>query len=114
MEMSTGRPEPQLTFHLNAYFSEADLGGEDVFQTWSPVREPHPMLTIRRSSFQRVVHGRDARRIASEIDKVQGGGERRIYYAGSYAVHGMGLLEQALVSGEKVADLLLGDLFPDQ
>lgn len=114
VEMSTGRPEPQLTFHLNAYFSEADLGGEDVFQTWSPVREPHPMLTIRRSSFQRVVHGRDARRIASEIDKLQGGGERRIYYAGSYAVHGMGLLEQALVSGEKVADLLLGDLFPDQ
>jgi len=41
-------------------------------------------------------------------------GKNKIYYAGSYAVYGMGLLEQAAKSGRIAAELALNNLFDEK
>ena len=38
-----------------------------------------------------------------------GAGENGVYYCGSYAAYGMGLLEQGVESAERVAELILAD-----
>lgn len=104
VEMSSGRKEPQLTFWLNEYYPDAKFDG-NIFQTWSPIEVPKADLTIQRSDFQRVVHSNDSKDIVSEIEKIQG--TNGIYFAGSYTEYGMGLLEQALISGRRATDQLL-------
>jgi predicted NAD/FAD-binding protein len=106
VEMSSGRKEPQLTFWLNEYYPDAEFG-ENIFQTWSPTHDPKAELIIQRSDFQRVVHSNESKNIVSEIETIQG--RDGIYFAGSYSEYGMGLLEQALISGEKASNRLLCD-----
>lgn len=107
VEMSSGRQEPQLTIWLNVFYPDSNFDA-NVFQTWAPTHTPKPELTIRRSDFERVVHTQDAANYVSEIEKEQG--KDGIYYAGSYCIYGMGLLEQALISGKNASDQVLHDL----
>ena len=105
--MSSGRQEPQLTFWLNEFYPDANFD-TNFFQTWAPIHPPSKGTMIRKSYFERVVHSRDTRSFVADIDKEQG--KDNIYYAGSYSVYGMGLLEQALLSGMKVSDKVFNDL----
>jgi len=107
VEMSSGRNEPQLTFWLNEFYPDATFD-KNVFQTWAPINTPKEDTIIRHSQFERVVHSNDARSYITDINKEQG--NNGIYYAGSYCVYGMGLLEQALISGKEVSKLVLNDM----
>jgi predicted NAD/FAD-binding protein/cyclopropane fatty-acyl-phospholipid synthase-like methyltransferase len=107
VEMSSGRKEPQLTFWLNAFFPDARFD-ENVFQTWAPTHAPKAELILRRSDFERVVHTKDAKAYIDEINELQG--KDGIYFAGSYTVYGMGLLEQALISGKHASNTVLRDI----
>jgi len=107
VEMSSGRKEPQLTFWLNEFYPDAEFDG-NVFQTWSPTHQPQAELIIRRSDFERVVHSSNSRSIISEIENLQG--KDSIFFAGSYSAYGMGLLEEALISGRKASDRVLVDI----
>jgi hypothetical protein len=64
---------------------------QNVPQTWNP--HTRPTNIIKECFFQRVVHTSDTPNILADIKNIQG--RNGIYYAGAYAVDGMGLLEQA-------------------
>ena len=108
VELKSGSDEPQLTFWLNEFYPDSKFS-TNVFQTWAPLRTPKSELIVKKYDFQRVVHTSATREMVSEIESEQGKG--RIYYAGSYCVYGMGLLEQALISGRKTAEDVLEELF---
>ena len=57
---------------------------------------------------QRVVHSVDTPRILSTVQALQGC--HGLYYVGAYSVDGMGLLEQAAISGQKVAERILAEV----
>ena len=80
-----------------------------MFQTWAPLRTPKSELIVKKCDFQRVVHTSATRGLISEIESEQG--KESIYYAGAYCVYGMGLLEQALISGRTTAENVLEELF---
>ena len=107
VEMSSGRQEPQLTFWLNEFYPDCNFD-TNVFQTWAPSHPPQKEKIIMRSDFERVVHAKDSRSYVADINNVQG--KDGIYFAGSYCVYGMGLLEQALISGQNVSQLILNSL----
>ena len=98
----------QLTVWLNAYYPECEFG-RDTFETWNCLHAPREESVIKTAHFKRVVHTIETPHLLREIEAEQGVG--RVWYAGSYAVHGMGLLEQAAVSGRSAAAGVLEHLF---
>ena len=107
VEMSSGRKEPQLTFWLNEFYPDAEFDG-NFFQTWSPAHKPQAELIIRKSEFERVVHTARSRSIISQIEHLQG--KDGIFFAGSYSAYGMGLLEEALISGSRASTGVLSNI----
>ena len=91
----------QLTVWLNEYYPDVRFP-EETFQTWNPLRRPKNVT--KQVNFMRVVHTANTPRILKEIADLQG--QDGIYYAGSYCVFGMGLLEQAALSGQLAAELI--------
>jgi predicted NAD/FAD-binding protein len=55
VDMSSGRPEPQLTFWLNEFYPDSHFDS-NVFQTWAPSHQPKEGTIIKRSDFERVRH----------------------------------------------------------
>ena len=108
VQMDPNQEESQLTFWLNRYYEHIDFDG-DVFQTWAPIRPPREDFVIQKFDFTRVIHTPLSKRMVKMVQEQQG--KNGIYYAGSYAVYGMGLLEQAAQSGRIAAKLVLDDLF---
>lgn len=108
VEMKHGYDEAQLTFWLNEVYPDSRFSS-NVFQTWAPMHSPKPDTIIKKACFQRVVHTTNTRHLVSQIESLQG--KEGIYFAGSYTVYGMGLLEQALISGRSAANRALDDLF---
>ena len=78
------------------------------YHQWAPRTRPREDLIIKECNFQRIVHTKSSKENLEAIEREQG--ERGIYYAGSYSVYGMGLLEQALISGTMEAERVLQDL----
>jgi predicted NAD/FAD-binding protein len=105
VEIQPGSPMSQLTVWLNEYYPNVNFP-EDTFETWNAFL---PMKGVTKEvHFQRVVHSEHTPQLLKEIEAEQGKGG--IYFAGSYSVYGMGLLEQAAISGKKAAARLLADL----
>lgn len=94
----------QLTVWLNEYYPDVKFP-EATFQTWNPLRRPKNVT--KQVNFMRVVHTANTPRILKQIRSLQG--EGGIYYAGSYCVFGMGLLEQAALSGQVVAEIIMAE-----
>eukprot|EP00980_Cylindrotheca_fusiformis_P029630 scaffold23625_cov137-Cylindrotheca_fusiformis.AAC.15 len=111
VEMNEGIEEPQLTFWLNKVYPDSNFSS-NVFQTWAPLRVPKPGTILKKASFERVVHTTSTRNLISEIEAEQG--KDGIYFAGSYTVYGMGLLEQALISGRKAAESVISDMLDSE
>ena len=111
VRMEPSREEPQLTFWLNKYYQDIDFDG-DVFQTWAPVEPPNEELVIKKFELSRVIHTSSSKEMVKAVQAAQG--KNKIYYAGSYAVYGMGLLEQAAKSGRIAAELALNNLFDEK
>ncbi|KAL3943268.1 MAG: hypothetical protein SGBAC_002677 [Bacillariaceae sp.] len=107
VEMKKEFDEPQLSFWLNEVYPDSNFSG-NVFQTWAPLHDPKPESILKKASFQRVVHTKETPRLLKEIAAAQG--KDGIYYAGSYTEYGMGLLEQALISGRKAAQRVLDEV----
>jgi hypothetical protein len=107
VELKPGSDESQLTFWLNEFYPDSKFP-TNLFQTYAPLRTPKSELIVKKCDFQRVVHTSATRGLISEIESEQGKG--RIYYAGVYCVYGMGLLEQALISGRTTAENVLEEL----
>ena len=95
----------QLTVWLNQYYPGVPFA-RPTFETWNPLRPPEHAQ--KQVYFQRAVHTADTPRVLAAIEAVQG--KDGIYYAGAYCVYGMGLLEQAAVSGAATARRVLKDL----
>jgi len=95
----------QLTVWLNQYYPGVPFS-RPTFETWNPLRTPEHAQ--KQVYFQRAVHTADTPRVLAAIDAAQG--QHGIYYAGAYCVYGMGLLEQAAVSGVAAARHVLRDL----
>ncbi len=91
----------QLTAWLNQFYPTHHFP-VDLFETWNPFLPPQGL--IKELHFLRVVHTAETPNILRDIDEVQG--KQSIFFAGAYSLYGMGLLEQAALSGRKVADLI--------
>jgi predicted NAD/FAD-binding protein len=103
VQQTKGQNMCQLTAWLNEYYPDAKFPCE-LFQTWNPHKKPDPEKVLAESHFLRVVHTKDTVSILSDINKAQG--RHGFYFAGAYAVEGMGLLEQAAVSAQRVVGLI--------
>jgi hypothetical protein len=95
----------QLTVWLNQFYPGVPFA-RPTFETWNPLRPPEHAQ--KQVYFQRAVHTADTPRVLAAIEATQG--KDGIYYAGAYCVYGMGLLEQAAVSGAAAARRVLKDL----
>ena len=109
VHMSSSSEEAELTFWLNEFFP-GSIFDRPTFQTWAPSKPPKPETVIKRFDFQRVVHTENTKHLVAKVEAQQGG-NGGIYYAGSYCVYGMGLLEQAALSGRVTGERVLKDLF---
>lgn len=94
----------QLTVWLNKYYPELDFA-MDTFETWNPHTAVPPSSVLGEVHFWRSLHGQDSNTILEDIAALQG--RDGIYFAGSYAVAGMGLLEEGVQSGQVVAEQIL-------
>lgn len=110
VRMEPNGEEPQLTFWLNRYYDHISFDG-DVFQTWAPLHPPRDEFVIQKSILSRVTHTSASKELVKRVEAEQG--KDNIYYAGSYVVYGMGLLEQAAASGRIAGERVLDDLFQD-
>jgi len=61
-----------------------------------------PKNVYKRCNFLRVVHSCETESILKEIGELQGA--NGIFFAGAYSVEGMGLLEQAALSGGNIVE----------
>lgn len=97
------------TAFLNLYYPK-ELSGEGIFESWNPFRPPqtqHLIRTVRMVRSVWDVPGRD--NFEKLLPTVQG--RDGVYIAGSYAVPGVTLLEQAVTSACHVC-LQLGARVP--
>lgn len=78
----------------------------DVFQTWNPLQEPAEISA--EAEFPRpLLTTRSEQAIADlGLAMQQQPGQRRIWFCGSYAAHGVPLLESACASAEAIATTL--------
>jgi predicted NAD/FAD-binding protein len=97
----------QISVWVNEYYSSVDLGG-DVFETVNPRHSPKPETVIRECRLQRVVHTPASAALQAKIAEVQG--REGFYFCGAYAVKGLGLLEQALLSANAAVDAVHRDM----
>lgn len=92
-----------LSAWLNKYYPKSKFT-DNIFQTWNPHVLPRDSSIIKVVHFTRVVHTENTGEIIDKINAIQG--ENGIFYAGAYTARGMGLLEQAAISGKTVAALI--------
>ncbi|MEM7806175.1 MAG: hypothetical protein AAF545_14800, partial [Pseudomonadota bacterium] len=77
-----------------------------IFQSWNPVIDPNPRRVLGEASFERpVVNARSLRGLA-QLEALHAQPDRRIWFCGSYASHGIPLLESAAHSALSVAERL--------
>jgi len=114
-------PGSMLSVWMNAYygFPEGDAGNvssraaasygfaSDVFQTWNPHARPKHGDIIQESNFVRVFHTVESPRLHKAVVELQG--RDGFYFAGAYAVPGLGLLEEACRSAEAAAAAIWRD-----
>ena len=98
---------PMATIWMNSI--QAMPGPEPVFQTWNPVVEPDPALVLKEARFERPVVSRASLQGLAELARLHDQPDRRIWFCGSYASHGIPLLESAANSALSVAERLGGE-----
>jgi len=108
VRMEPEQEEPLLTFWLNRYYDSIKFDG-DVFQTWAPLKPPRDECVIRKFEMSRVIHTSASKDMVKLVENEQG--KEGFYYAGSYVVYGMGLLEQAATSGRLTGERVVTALF---
>lgn len=95
---------PMATIWMNAIQTMPDL--PPLFQTWNPIVDPDPDLILTRSTFERPVVNAESLRGLKRLERLHQQPDRRIWFCGSYAAHGIPLLESATHSACSVAERL--------
>lgn len=101
----TGRhAAPMATIWMNAI--QAMPGSSPVFQTWNPVVDPDPSLVLGQAEFERPVVNVGSLKGLQRLSALHQQPDRRIWFCGSYASHGIPLLESAVTSALSTAERL--------
>ncbi|MFK8052458.1 MAG: NAD(P)/FAD-dependent oxidoreductase [Woeseiaceae bacterium] len=95
---------PMATIWMNAIQAMPDSG--PVFQSWNPIVEPDEALVFGEAGFERPVVNHDALKGLERLARLHQEPDRRIWFCGSYASHGIPLLESATNSAFNVAERL--------
>lgn len=103
--VAPGHDAPMATIWLNRV--QPDLAGAaDVFQTWSPLREPVPGTLLAAADLERPVVDVTTAAAQAALARLQEQPGRRVWFCGSYADPGIPLLESAAASALRVARAL--------
>lgn len=95
---------PMATIWMNAIQS---MPAKDaLFQTWNPIIDPDPALVLATSAFERPVVNFDSLQALKRLELLHQQPDRRLWFCGSYAAHGIPLLESATHSALSVAERL--------
>jgi uncharacterized protein len=94
--------KPMATIWMNRV-QPALRDASPVFQTWNPIRDPHPDSVRARSRFERPVVNAASLVGAREMAMLHAQHGRRLWFCGSYLGPGIPLLESAATTAEKVA-----------
>ncbi len=95
---------PMATIWMNAI--QEMPGPSPVFQSWNPVIEPDPSLVLGQAEFERPIVNVASLRGLKRLAALHHQADRRIWFCGSYASHGIPLLESAVKSAMAVAERL--------
>lgn len=83
------------------------LEGENIFQTWNPLKQPKSECIIARRSFKRsMVTVKSSQMTASLRRMMKNDVQRRVWYVGSYVEPGVPLLENGVRSAIAVTNLI--------
>ncbi len=104
--LSNGQTAPMATIWMNAIQTMPD--SDPVFQTWNPIIEPDRSLVIGEAEFERPVVNRESMRGLEHLALLHQQPDRRIWFCGSYASHGIPLLESATNPAFSIAERLAG------
>ncbi|MFK8030863.1 MAG: NAD(P)/FAD-dependent oxidoreductase [Gammaproteobacteria bacterium] len=97
---------PMATIWMNAI--QAMPGSAPVFQTWNPIIQPDPSLVFGEANFERPVVNHESMQGLERLARLHEQPDRRIWFCGSYASHGIPLLESAANSSFAIAERLGG------
>ncbi|MEO0574230.1 MAG: FAD-dependent oxidoreductase [Pseudomonadota bacterium] len=92
---------PMATIWMNAI--QSIPGADPVFQTWNPVIEADPSLVLGEARFERPVVNAASLGGLQRLTELHEQPDRRIWFCGSYAAHGIPLLESATTSAASIA-----------
>ncbi|MEM7613162.1 MAG: FAD-dependent oxidoreductase [Pseudomonadota bacterium] len=95
---------PMATIWMNAIQAMPDTS--PVFQTWNPIIEPDPSLIIGEAAFERPIVNQASLQGLERLAQLHQQRNRRVWFCGSYAAHGIPLLESAAHSAFSVAERL--------
>lgn len=102
--LPNGDSAPMATIWMNVIQSMPESA--PVFQTWNPVIEPVPSLVLGEAEFERPVVNRQSMKGLERLAMLHQQPDRRIWFCGSYASHGIPLLESAANSAFVIAERL--------
>ena len=96
------RDEAMCNVWMNRFHDEWQLD-TPVFQTIKPVVHPAPPTVLQSASLQRAVVSNQTPELWSQLAELHEEPSRRIWFAGSYAVEGLPLLETGVRSAKQIA-----------
>ena len=96
------RDEAMCNVWMNRFHDEWQLD-TPVFQTIKPVVDPAPPTVLQSASLQRAVVSNQTPELWSQLAELHEEPSRRIWFAGSYAVEGLPLLETGVRSAKQIA-----------
>jgi len=102
--LADAKATPMATIWMNAI--QAMPGDLPLFQTWNPIVDPDPDLVLAESSFERPVVNTESLKCLKQLERLHAQADRRIWFCGSYAAHGIPLLESATHSALSIAERL--------
>ncbi|MEL7537742.1 MAG: FAD-dependent oxidoreductase [Pseudomonadota bacterium] len=95
---------PMATIYMNAIQNMPGRG--PVFQTWNPIVEPDPGMVLAEAGFERPLVNKLSMSALQRLEQLHDQHDRRLWFCGSYAAHGIPLLESAAKSALSVAERL--------
>ncbi len=97
--------KPEVTLDLSRILP--NLKGSQVFQTWNPHSFPEDSKILKRVSFERPVVNESTKQGINLLSEFHNDPNRRVWFCGSYSLHGIPLLEAGAKSALQVASKIL-------
>lgn len=103
--LEPGQDKPMATIWMNRV-QPSLKNSPNVFQTWNPIRDPHPDTLLAEAQVERPVVTLDSVGAIKELRELRHRRGSRLWVTGSYAQWGIPLLEAAVVSAIEVSESL--------